>query len=85
MDENHVEFTKKLSALVSKELVEADADTIGMVLERLLHSAAFTISIASKGNPKVIEDLAAGSDAYLIETAAYLAPFGKLMMPTGGS
>jgi hypothetical protein len=73
------DFPGKLSALVALEMSEADADGKALVLERLLHAAAFTISIIARGDAKTTDKLLMGADSYLTEMATGFAPFGKIM------
>ena len=80
------DFADRLSALVSKEMAEAhgDQERIGIIIERLIHSAAFTIAIAAEGNAKGMETLLHGADAYLYEAATDHAKVGQLMASARG-
>lgn len=69
---NPVPFGDRLSALCSVELAAAknDPDRAAEMIERLLNSLAFTIAIAAKGDPKGMNDMLQGAEAYLYETTA---------------
>lgn len=74
-----MDFGEKLGALVAKEAAGADPGKMAEILERLLHSAALTISLMSKGDAKAIDTLVAGAENYIAEEAAGLIPFGETM------
>jgi hypothetical protein len=76
-----VPFSDKLSALVAFEMSAAhgDPDRMAEVLERLLFSASFTISIMARGDAKTTENLITGAEAYLAEGAVGYARFGAFM------
>lgn len=73
-------FGDRLSALCAMELSGAhgDAERIGEMIERLLNSLAFTVAIATRGDPKAIDDMLTGASAYLYDTAAGHAKLGGL-------
>lgn len=78
-------FADKLAVLVSMEMADAhkDADRQAVVLERLLHSAAFTIGLMAKGSAETANNLLTGAESYLYDTAAGFAPIGKFMATPG--
>lgn len=80
---SRVPFSDRLSGLCAMELCSAhgDADRIGEMIERLVSSLAFTIAIASKGNPKRIEEMMQGAEAYLAECATQHAKVGAALNP----
>jgi hypothetical protein len=75
------DFASKLSLLVSQEMAAAhgDADRVGIVIERLLYSAAFSIAIASRGNQDGLSEMLQGAESYLYQEAAGLAGFSAAM------
>ncbi len=74
-------FGDKLSALCAMELATANgnADRIGGMIERLLNSLSFTIAIAAKGNPELMQEMLTGADGYLYEAAATHRTMGEFM------
>lgn len=72
LPKQRVPFSDRLSGLCAMELAGAhgDAARIGEMIERLISSLAFTIAIAAKGNPKAVDEMLKGAEAYLYEAAA---------------
>lgn len=70
--ERKVKFADSLSALCAFELCrsEGDHERRGEMIERLLSSLAFTIAMAAKGDPRGMEEMLRGAEAYLYECAA---------------
>lgn len=79
--DNPVPFGDRLSALVAFEMACAhgNPERMAEILERLLHSVSFTISIMAAGDPKRTENLLTGAEAYLTERAVGFAKFGRLI------
>lgn len=69
---SRVPFGDKLSGLCAMELCAAhgDADRIGEMIERLLNSLAFTVSMACHGNAEDSAEMLEGAVAYLYEAAS---------------
>ncbi len=84
-DANQLDFGERLSLLCSDELAGAhgDAERIGAMVERLTHSLAFTIAMATRGDAKGAQTFLTGVESYLYETSAKLAPLGALMARRG--
>ena len=49
------------------------------MVERLLNSLSFTIAIAAKGNPDVMQEMLTGAEGYLYEAAADHRKMGEFM------
>lgn len=79
------EFSEKLGALCSFHLAAAksaqDGDAIGEMIERLAHSLAFTIAMASDGDADRAQNLLTGAESYIYETAASFGVLGRIMKP----
>jgi hypothetical protein len=77
-------FPNELADLVAKEVSAARRDTARMVeiIERLSAALGMTIAIASHGDPKMIETLIAGAEAYAMEEAVSRS---KLLRILGGA
>ena len=75
------DFDTKISIAVSKELADAhgDAERIGAMIDKLASSLAFTIAVASQGDPKAANSFLEGTVAYLYEAASRHAKFGEFM------
>mgnify|MGYP000220886059 CR=1 FL=1 len=52
---------------------------MGVMIEALARSIGFTISIATGGNPKGIDEMATVASNYILEEAAHKQPFAILM------
>ncbi|WP_375414393.1 hypothetical protein [uncultured Bradyrhizobium sp.] len=70
--ERRVSFGDRLAGLCAIELSAAkgDPDRAAAMIERLLNSLAFTIAVASRGDPKGIGEMLQGAESYLYEAAA---------------
>jgi hypothetical protein len=70
--ERRVPFGDRLSGLCAIELAAAkgNPDRAAEMIERLLNSLAFTISIACGGDAKGMGEMLQGAEAYLYEAAA---------------
>lgn len=64
-------FADKLAGLCGVEASAAknDSDRIADMIERLTNALAFTITIASSGDPHQTNTLVEGAIAYLLETS----------------
>lgn len=67
------EFSDQLSTLVIRALRGASEEHYGQILECLLRATSLTIAVASGGDRRAIDEMAAGCDSYLIESAVGLA------------
>jgi hypothetical protein len=76
-----VPFADRLSGLCAMELAAAsgDPERMGAMIERLLNSLAFTIAIAARGDPKGMDDMLKGAEAYLYEAASGHQRAGQFM------
>jgi hypothetical protein len=72
VQEKLVPFGDRLSGLCAIELsgAKGNPERASEMIERLLNSLAFTIAIASGGDPKVMGEMLQGAEAYLYEVAA---------------
>lgn len=75
------DFADKLAALTAAEgaACKGDPDRMGVMIERLAAALGFTIAIASRGDPKFIDEMMAGAEAYAHAEAVDKAPFAQLM------
>lgn len=71
LPEKRVPFADLLSALCAIELAAAkgNPERVGEMIERLANSLAFTIAIATNGDPKGMDDMLKGIEGYLYEAA----------------
>ena len=72
-------FSDKLAVLVSMSAKEADAEHMGMMIERLAAALGFTIALAAHGDGKAIDQLLAGAEGYAHREAVEKAPFARFM------
>ena len=79
------DFAGTLSAIVAVELGKNDPEISGMVIERLLHSLAFSISMTCRGNREGMEEMITGAEHYLTETALGFEPFSEFMAKSRGA
>lgn len=79
--EQRVPFQDRLSGLCAIELAGAhgDADRIGEMIERLTNSLAFTVAIATGGDPKAMDEMLKGIESYLYESATSHQKIGGFM------
>lgn len=81
-------FADRLASMVAKEAHAAknDPDHMAVVIERLAAALGFTAALAAKGDPKTIDTLLAGAEAYAHAEAVDKAPLAALMeiMKQGG-
>ena len=64
-------FAPKLQGLCASTWADnRSSEAAGEMIEALLSSLAFTIAMASGGNPKVIDDMCHGASSYLLERCA---------------
>lgn len=76
------DFNDKLSSLVSIACSGRnvkDPAKMSEIMERLAHSLAFTIALASQGDSKRISELLDGMSAYMYEAAAEQVPLAKMI------
>ena len=73
------EFTVKLSGLVALTLKDADAETTGVMIERLSAALGLVICEASKGNKAAIDSFIMGVEGYIFEEAMRQVPFVSFM------
>lgn len=83
LPEQRVPFSDRLSGLCAIELALAkgDPERIGEMLERLTNSLAFTIAIASQGDPKHMDEMLKGVESYLYEAATGHQKIGSFLSP----
>lgn len=76
-----VPFGDRLSGLCAMELSAArgNPERSGEMIERLLNSLAFTIAIAAQGDPRNMDELLKGAEAYLYEAATSHQKIGQFM------
>lgn len=74
-------FADKLSGLCAMELTAAhgNAERIGAMIERLTNSLAFTIAIASRGDPEAIQTFLTGVEGYLYNATSEHQKMGVFM------
>lgn len=76
------DFGDAIRAITSKEMAEArqarDADRMGAAVEAIARTLGFCIAIATNGNPKGIDEMIAGAEAYAHEEAVQKAKFARL-------
>lgn len=74
-------FADRLGSLVAREVNVAknDPDHMAVVIERLAAALGFTAALAAKGDPKTIDTLLAGAEAYAHAEAVDKAPVAALM------
>ena len=77
-------FPDDLADLVANEAAASRRDTARIVemIERLAAALGLTIAIASRGDPKMVETLLAGAEAYAMEEAVGRS---KLLRLLGGA
>lgn len=78
---HRVPFADRLSGLCAMELAAAkgDPERAAEMIERLLNSLAFTIAIAAQGEPKGMDEMLKGAEAYLYEAATTHQRMGQFM------
>lgn len=74
------DFAAQLSRLVAKEMRSANGDPVrtSEVLERLLHSAGFTITLMAGADKKLLSELTTASEAQLYEAVSSHSKFTEL-------
>jgi hypothetical protein len=74
------DFAPKLQALCARTLADNRSREDGAeMLEAQLSALAFTMSVVSEGNPKALDELCHGANAYLIERCTDNSRAGKLL------
>jgi hypothetical protein len=62
------DFTPKLQVLCAATLADnRSREDAAEMIEALLSALAFTMAMASGGNPKALDELCHGANAYLVE------------------
>lgn len=74
------DFAERLGKLVSRELPQArkDPERLAIMVEKLIAGAGLAIAVGCNGDPKSIEAMLQGVEAYLYESAAQYAGVGTL-------
>lgn len=75
------DFASKLQSMIALEMSQAhgDPERIGCAVEAVISATAFTIALASKGDPKQASILLDGAEAYLHESVAGFAKVAKMI------
>lgn len=78
------DFTTELSVLTSAEFTQGKNDParISTMFERLIASAGFTIAMMAEGDAVKMQELLAGAESYLYESAAEYAAMAKMLART---
>lgn len=75
------DFEDELATLARREFFAAkgDPERIAAMIERLMHTAGFTIAMATDGDAKAMSTLLIGAEAHLNECAADSALMAQLL------
>lgn len=80
------DFENRLQAMCAAEASAGakDADRMGAMVENIARALGFTIAMAARGDPKVIDEMMHGADAYAHAEAVDKAPFARFMSAVKG-
>lgn len=80
-----VPFGDRLSGLCAMYLAagHGNPEVSGEMIERLLNSLAFTISMACKGDAKAMDEMLEGAVSYLYESATKHGPVAEALTKAG--
>jgi hypothetical protein len=80
--DTETQFSDKLHAIVAKEAAEArktkDVTRMVSMIELLARALGFSIAIASGGDPKKIDELISGAEAYAHREAVEKATLARI-------
>lgn len=75
------DFEDELATMARREFPAAkdDPERLASMIARLMHTAGFTIAMATDGDAKAMSTLLIGAEAHLTESAAENAPVAQLL------